>query len=257
MKSEAAKWPELHKVYEDLLCKRVGLARPLRQHGKLLDSLNTLANALCPSIKNKDAVYRQPGHNENKPRLIELHWQPLAYGPESRNRVRINPAHIPLLWNAILLQGVFGEPKFVVKFLSPTTRREPLVDWARDLFLERQSLAGLGLLRHELMVFLDRLPNADLHREYLPNPFADALPQMGIGGLNSNLLKALATQTAALSMGDSMMALYLSGDLEQAYQKARALETHNILLLKYRGLIVREYEEASAFDELLDSLRKN
>ncbi|MFZ5958843.1 hypothetical protein ACOXVJ_15165 [Pseudomonas knackmussii] len=255
MKSEAAVWPELPKVFENLLCERAGLARPLRQHGKLLDSLNTLVNALSPSIKKKDEVYRQP--DRSKFRVIELDWQPLAFGTDSRNRVRINPAHIPLLWNAILLQGVFGEPKFVVEFLSPTTRREPLVNWAKDLFLERQSLAGLGLLRHELMVFLNRLPDADLYEEYLPNPFADALPQMGIGDLNGNLLKALATQTAALSLGDSMMALYLSGDLEEAFQRARNLETHNALLQKYRDLIVREYEEASAFDELLDSLRKN
>ncbi len=124
------------------------------------------------------------------------------------------------------------------------------------MFLDRQSLAGLGLLRQELIIFLDRLPVADLTHERLPNPFADTLPQMGFGHLRGNLLKSLAAQTASLSLGDSMMAQYLSGDLEQAYLIAREMQTQSELLLQYRSLIIREYEEAKGFDDLLDSLRK-
>lgn len=254
MRPDTRAWPELPRVYETLLCDRAGLARPLRQHGKLLDSLNTLVNALCPSTKARDEVYRRPLDKSRS--LIELDWQPLHHGKDSRNRVRLNPAHIPLLWNAILLQGVFGEPRLVVEFLGHQARREALADWARELLLERQTLAGLGLLRQALMAFLERLPEADLRHEYLPNPFADALPQMGLGDRGGNLLKALAAQTAALSLGDGMLACYLGGDLERAYRQACALETGNALLLKYRDLIVREYQEANAFDELLDSLRQ-
>jgi len=254
VKSDSRTWPELAQVYDDLLCKKIGLAKPLSQHGKLLDALKTLVNALSPSTKKKDEVYRYP--SRTKPILIQLDWVPLGTGTDSRNRVLINPALITLLWNAILLQGVFGEPKLVAELLEPKAKRQPLVDWARQLFLERQSLAGLGLLRQELVVFLDRLPVADLREESLPNPFADTLPQMGLGHLHGNLLKALAAQTAALSLGDSMMAHYLSGDLEQAYEKACEVQTQSELLLQYRDLIIREYEEAKDFDDLLDSLRK-
>ncbi|WP_394234468.1 hypothetical protein [Pseudomonas anguilliseptica] len=254
MNADSHAWPELAHVYDDLLCKRVGLAKPLSQHGKLLDALKTLVNALSPSTKAKDEVYRYP--SRTKPILIQLDWVPLGHGTDSRNRVLINPAHITLLWNAILLQGVFGEPKLVIELLSPKAKRQPLVDWAKQLFLERQSLAGLGLLRQELVVFLDRLPTADLCQEPLPNPFADTLPQMGLGHLHGNLLKALAAQTAALSLGDSMMAHYLGGDLQQAYEKACEVQTQNELLLQYRELIIREYEEAKDFDNLLDSLRR-
>jgi hypothetical protein len=254
VKSDSRHWPELAQVYDDLVCKKIGLAKPLSQHGKLLDALKTLANALCPSKKEPDEVERTP--DREKTIIIQLDWTPLSYGPDSRNRVRINPKHITLLWNAILLQGVFGEPKLVVEFLKPGANRYPLVNWARQLFLERQSLAGLGLLRQELVVFLDRLPVADLYEEHLPNPFADTLPQMGLGHMHGNLLKALATQTAALSLGDSMMAHYLSGDLRQAYMQASKVQTQSELLLQYRDLIIREYEEAKDFDDLLDSLRK-
>lgn len=253
MKSDSRNWPELAQIYDDLLCSKIGLSRPLSQHGKLLDALKTLANALSPSRKDPAQVERTP---DREKAIIQLDWTPLNYGPDSRNRVRINPKHVTLLWNAILLQGVFGEPKLVVEFLKPKANRQPLVTWARQLFLERQSLAGLGLLRQELTVFLDRLPIADLSEEALPNPFADTLPQMGLGHLHGNLLKALAAQTAALSLGDSMMAHYLSEDLEQAYLHACQLQTENELLLKYRELVIHKYEDAKNFDDLLGSLRK-
>lgn len=254
MQAKVCNWPELAQVYDELLCKKIGLAKPLSQHGKLLDALKTLVNALSPSTKKKDEVYRYP--SRTKPILIQLDWIPLGIGTDSRNRVLINPAHITLLWNAILLQGMFGEPKLVADLLKPKANRQPLVDWAKQLFLERQSLAGLGLLRQELVVFLERLPVADLREEQLPNPFADTLPQMGLGHLHGNLLKSLAAQTAALSLGDSMMAHYLSGDLEQAYKQACELQSESDLLMRYRDLVIHEYEEAKDFYELLRSLRK-
>ncbi|WP_369989564.1 hypothetical protein [Pseudomonas xanthosomatis] len=239
---------------EELLCKRAGLARPLSQHGKLLDAVKTLVNALSPSLKAANQVYRYP--DRSKLILIELQWVPLGVGKESRNRVLINPDHVTLLWNAILLQGVFGEPKLVIEFIRPNAKRQGMIDWAKELFFERQSLAGLGLLRQELLHFFERLPVADLFQERLSNPFADTLPQMGIGHLQGNLLKSLAAQTAALSLGDSMMAHYFSGDLQSAHEKALQVEPKNAMLQQYRNLILREYEEASGFDNLLDSLRK-
>lgn len=248
-------WPEQSDVFEQILCIEFGLAKPLKQHGKLLDSVKTLANALCPTVKKgKGKVEWQ--RDRSKPMLVELDWQPPSSSSlGSRNRVRMNPAHITLFRNAILLQGVFGEPKVVVEFLTSNSKRQEYADWARQLFLERQSLAGLGLLRQEMLTFLELLPAADLQTTLLPNPFADALPQMGLGPHKGNLLKTLATQTAALSLGDGMMIHYLNNDLAEAHACAMALETENPLLLQYRALILREYEQAKEFDDLLDSFR--
>lgn len=53
-----------------------------------------------------------------------------------------------------------------------------------------------------------------------------------------------------------MMAAYLSGDLEKAYQQALPIETDNEVLAKYRKLIIRRYEDATSFDALLDTFRK-
>lgn len=255
MKTRTSLWPEQSDVFDQILCTEFGLVKPLSQHGKLLNSIKTLANALCPTLKKgKDDVYWK--RDTTKTMLVELDWEPpSSTSVGSRNRVRMNPAHITLFRNAILLQGVFGEPKVVVDFLTSQIKRQEYADWARQLFLGRQSLAGLGLLRQELLTFLELLPVADLHTTQLPNPFADALPQMGLGPQKGNLLKTLATQTAALSLGDGMMIHYLNNDLAKAHACAVALETDNTLLQQYRALILRKYEQAKEFDDLLDSFR--
>lgn len=253
MQTDRSLWPEQADVIERVLCIEFGLAKPLTQHGKLLDSIKTLANALCPTQKkDKDDVCWK--RDTTKPMLVELDWTPaVSTSKGSRNRVRMNPAHITLFRNAILLQSVFGEPKIVIEFLTSNRKRQEYADWARQLFLERQSLAGLGLLRQELLTFLELLPEADLHTTLLPNPFADALPQMGLGPHKGNLLKTLATQTAALSLGDGMMIHYLNNDLAEAHACAVKLETDNALLQQYRALILRKYEQAKEFYDLLDS----
>ncbi|MCW8158568.1 hypothetical protein D7243_20555 [Stutzerimonas stutzeri] len=251
MKSDENCWPELATVFENLLCPP--LSKPLSRHGSLRNSLNTLANALCPSEKDVQSGGRRT--RRDKARLISLHWRQCNYHEDSRSTVHIDPRDTTLLWNAILLQGVYGEPKAVIAMLTEEDKRLEYAEWASALFLDRQSVAGLGLLREELFAFLKRLPLADLRSERLPNPFADVLPQMGLGPQGSNLLKILATQTAALSLGDGMMKHYLNGNLEHAYEAACALVTENPLLLKYRHRIQIEYQAASEFDTLLDSLR--
>lgn len=158
--------------------------------------------------------------------------------------------------NAVLLQGVFPEPKVVIKLFNSTAERRSYAQWARELLLEPKSVAGLALVHIDLLEFLAVLDSdADLKTHELANPFPDALPQIGLANYGGNLLRALAAQTAALSAGDNMMLHYLSGELEQAFTCASALTTDNALLLQYRNLIIREYEQAKEFDDLLDFLR--
>lgn len=158
--------------------------------------------------------------------------------------------------NAVLLQGIFPEPKVVIKLFNSVDERRSHAQWARELLLERQSVAGLALVHNDLIDFLRVLESqADLKTHELANPYPDALPQIGLANYGGNLLRALATQTAALSVGDNMMLHYLNGELEQAVTCANSLITNNALLLQYRSLIIREYEQAKEFDDLLDFLR--
>lgn len=252
MGSNSKQWPEHTEILERLLCPP--LSRPLsqKQYGGLRTALNTLVEALArETVKGRGAL------KTTLPPLIAMDRR-RADGPgafDTREHWYINPADEALIWNAIVLQGLFGVPKIAVLLIRECSERQAYVDWARQLFLELQSVAGLGLLRQELIALLDQLLVADLRKERLPNPFADAWPQMGLGPHKGNLLKTLASQTAALSLGDSMMAHYLNGDMKQAYDKACGVATDNALLLKYRDLIITEYQDAKEFDELLDLLR--
>lgn len=247
MSFDSSHWPEHTAVLERLLCPPLSAPLSQKQYGALRTALNSLVEALAPDPNSKAG--------KNKTVLIRLNRKPIGWADDSRERWLLHPDDATLLWNAILLQGLFGTPKFAVALISKPSERPAYVEWARQLFLDRQSVAGLGLLRQELITFLDRITEADLAKEKLPNPFADALPQMGIGPHKGNLLKTLATQTAALSVCDSMMAHYLNGELEQAYRKACDVQTDNALLLMYRDLIINEYQEAKEFDDLLDFLR--
>ncbi len=239
-------------VLERLLCPPLSGPLSQKQYGALRVALNTLVEALATgTVKGRGAL------KATLPALIKMERHrtdgPGAFG--SREHWYLNPIDEVLIWNAIVLQGLFGTPKISIMLIRDPSERQAYVDWARQLFLDRQSVAGLGLLRQELILLLDRLVEANLSTEKLPNPFADAWPQMGLGPHQGNLLKTLASQTAALSVGDSMMAHYLNGELEQAYERANGVVTDNALMLKYRDLIISEYQDAKEFDDLLDFLR--
>lgn len=211
----------------------------LARHPVLRNAVNTLVKALSQA------------------KVLQLQEEEISYTTKGRKRWTLPRSELIGLSNAIVLHGIFGEPKTVLRlFEQPKTRREH-ADWARSLLLERQSVASLGLINQELLRLLDQLsPDVNLKQVRLPNPFDNnTLPQMGLGDYGGNLLRALACQTAALSLGDSMMAHYLNGELEQAHAAALALDTQNPLLLQYRQMILSAHEEAQAFDDLLDAWR--
>lgn len=64
-----------------------------------------------------------------------------------------------------------------------------------------------------------------------------------------------AVQAAVLSQGDSMMAYYLNGDLEKAYQAALQIKSDAPALEQYRDLIIRDYRDSKAVKALLDDWR--
>ncbi|WP_313506194.1 hypothetical protein [Stutzerimonas kunmingensis] len=210
----------------------------LAKHPPLRNSVNTLARAL-----------------DNAKLIVLVDGSRGATSSEYR-KLSVTSADAICLVNAVLLQGIFSEPKVIIKLITDPAERRQHATIAKSLLLDRQSVAGLGLVRPELALFLDLLcSDADLRLKRLPNPFADALPQMGLGPKSGSLLKTLAIQTAVLSLADSMMAYYLDGEIEKAWGAALRVETDNPLLLKYRALILRQHQEAVAFDALLDDWR--
>lgn len=215
------------------------LGIPLAKHPSLRNAINTLAKAL-----------------ENA-KLITFQRQSYEFSSSDKKRLTLAVGERTLLLNAVLLQGVFAEPKIVIRLFNDRAMRSSYATWAKTLLIDQQSKAGQGFLPSELTRFLDLLEGGcDLKTEPLPNPFAETLPQMGIGPANcTSLLHLVAVQAAVLSRGDSMMAHYLNGDLEQAYQAALQIETDVPALAQYRELIMRDYRDSKAVRALLDDWR--
>lgn len=210
----------------------------LSEHAPLRNAVNTLLSAMA------------------KAGLVKPIESKIPFSASDRKRLSIPPKDVTTLLNAVLLQGVFAEPKVVIRLFTCMEDRLQHAVWARELLFDRQSVGALGLIRPSLLQFLDMLATAtvDLRTESLPSPFVDnVLPQMGLGpAAGSSLLKTLAAQTACLSPGDGMMAMYLEGNLEKAHEAALALETPNPVLNSYRNKILTEYRDAKEFNDLLD-----
>lgn len=205
---------------------------------KLRNSINTLVGAL------------------KKKKILADANAPIEFTASERERWFLKRKDLVAFHNAVILHGIYSEPKVVIKIFKNEDERKELAKWARDILINRQSVASVGLIRHQLTQFLDELDSqSDLHQSHLTNPFDNALPQLGFGP-HGNLLKVLAAQTAVLSLGDSMMVHFLEGDLEGAAKAARELSTTEPLLKCYKTMILSEFQEAAEFDELLDDWRK-
>ena len=215
------------------------LGIPLAKHPTLRNAINTLVKVLA------------------KADLITLQQERFEYSASEKKRLSLNAVDRTCLVNAVLLQGVFAEPKIVIKLFTDAAIRASHAAWARTLLIDQQSQAGQGFLPSQMTRFLDMLAgDCDLKREPLPNPFADTLPQMGIGPAHcTSLLHLAAVQAAVLSQGDSMMAYYLNGDLEKAYQAALQVKGDAPALEQYRDLIIRDYRDSKAVKALLDDWR--
>ena len=215
------------------------LGIPLAKHPTLRNAINTLVKVLA------------------KADLITLHQERFEYSASEKKRLSLNAVDRSCLVNAVLLQGVFAEPKIVIKLFTDSAIRASHAAWARTLLIDQQSQAGQGFLPSQMTRFLDMLAgDCDLKREPLPNPFADTLPQMGIGPAHcTSLMHLAAVQAAVLSQGDSMMAYYLNGDLEKAYQAALQVNGDAPALEQYRDLIIRDYRDSKAVKALLDDWR--
>lgn len=229
----AERWMTLQQAVGD------PLGIPLAKHPTLRNAVNTLVKVLA------------------KAELITLQQERFEYSSSEKKRLSLNAADRTCLVNAVLLQGVFAEPKVVLKLFTDAAIRANHAAWARTLLIDQQSQAGQGFIPSQLTGFLDMLAgDCDLKSEPLPNPFADTLPQMGIGPAHcTSLLHLAAVQAAALSQGYIMMAYYLNGDIEKAYQTALEVKGDTPALEQYRDLIIRDYRDSKAVKALLEDWR--
>jgi len=226
----------------------------------LTSSSFTLAQAIKSLFKielSKQLQIKTLVHSLQKSNVIKSTKVQPTGGFGSRGKIYIQRDQFDLIYNAVILQGLFSETKKITKILNDSKEclfRQQMADFASVILVERQSIVGITLLPPEVDQFLKILgSDVDLSCNRLPNPFK-ILPQL-ILNESTNTIQAFIAQNTVLSDGDSMMLYYLDGDLEMAWKAAQQLETNDLRLNQYKSLIVKEYSEAQEFEELLDLIK--
>lgn len=160
-----------------------------------------------------------------------------------------------VLFNALLLNAVFHDPKDVKKIFEDTSYRQDCANVVSAILGKRNSLMGITLNRPSAIAFSEALAgDIDIYTNKLPNPFA-VLPQLALGK-NHNLLHALLFQSAALEPADNVLLAYIEGDLTKAARLAALMDSENEAINQLKLHLERKLSEAIEFDELLDQFKK-
>ena len=197
-----------------------------------------------PLIKNKATSLVRNG-------LIKVKTEQIV----QRKATYLEDDQLPVLFNALLLNSVFHDPKDVKRIFEDKSYREECARAVRVMFGERNSLMGIALINCLALKFADSLAgDFDLYRDKLPNPFA-VLPQLALGK-NQSLLHALLAQSATLEPSDNILLAYLQGDLDRAVEMSSLITTDNEAVNQLKLHVERSRREALEFDALLDQFRK-
>jgi len=167
-----------------------------------------------------------------------------------RKSVYLAPGQDIVLFNALLLNAVFPDPKYVKDIFEKPETRADATRTLKSLLMERTTVTGIALSSDQTGAMISALEGElDLYTEKLPNPF-ETLPQVVLGQ-NTNLLNALLAQASVLDPLDSVLAAYVSGDFDRACELADQLSDQSAVgpLL---ALIRKQQVEFKRFKALLD-----
>ncbi len=189
-----------------------------------------------------------------KSNVIKHTKEKLGGGIGSRSRILINIDQKNLMFNIVILQGIFSNTKDITKILDDKTYRKKMAEFAKLILIDKQSVVGVALLKLETLRFIKAFSSdLDLTQHRLPNPF-EQLPQLALEG-GISVMQALLAQSVSLASGDTMMAHYFNDDIEKAWLIAKSIQVEDAQLQSYISLIERKYQEAKEFDKLLDFLQ--
>lgn len=158
---------------------------------------------------------------------------------------------LDILYNALLLNAFYPDPKHVQKIFNDKGYRAECVETIKSLFGKQNHLAGQALVSSNVKALIELLDNdVDLNTVRLPNPFKQ-LPQVALGK-NTGLLNSLLLQASALEPMDSMLAAITNGNWEQADNLSESLSDDVPGALELKNMIGNKLKEAREFDDLLD-----
>lgn len=183
-------------------------------------------------------------------KLIKIETEPKV----QRQSKYLATGQMTVLFNALLLNAVFHDPKDVKRIFEDKAYRQECAEAVRAMFGKSNSLMGIALSNGLAVKFTDALAgDFDLYQEKLPNPFA-VLPQLALGK-NQSLLHALLAQSAVMDPADNLLLAYLQGDLDKADQIASLIVTDNHAVNHLKRHIEKARREAVEFEDVLTHFR--
>ena len=220
-----------------------GIKRSLADTVRILFGIDP---AECTVLKDRANSFAR-----NK--LVKIVEEHVEFG--HRNKKYVAVGHEVVLFNALLLNAVFHDPKDVKHIFTDQAFRAKASETLKAVLLSKNNVSGIALSSPDCIKLVEALEGKwDLYSHKLPNPFS-VLPQAALGK-NTSLLQALLAQSAALDPMDSVLASYLRGDIEQAYRQISNITEKQTLALPLINKIQQAYKEAIDFDDLLDQMRQ-
>lgn len=179
-----------------------------------------------------------------------------------RGKKRLNSKGINCLFNALILDAFFNDPKIVKAIFNNQQTRTTKGLLCEEVLLSAQSVVTKSQLTIEAQQFLDQLRDTsfDLQEQRLVCPFSSQrLPQVDMAIQNTGLLyHMLRSQRLSLSWKDNILLSWLEQDLsttaELVEQADPSLFEGDSMLKAIVDKVRAEYIEAKKFQSLLNSL---
>lgn len=196
---------------------------------------------LSPQLKNKAMSLERNG-------LIKVEKESKV----QRKTLYLAPGQLTVLYNALLLNAVFPDPKQIKAIFTQPLQRQHCAGIVQSMFEGSNSLMGIALSSSAAREFTLALAgDFDLYHNRLPNPFS-VLPQLALGD-NLSLMHALLAQSAAMSPADNLLLAYLQGDLDKAMTLLSSMDNDAVEPLRLH--IEKAHRQAVEFDDLLEQFR--
>lgn len=158
---------------------------------------------------------------------------------------------LDVLFNALLLNAFYPDPKHVVKIFKDVKFRYDCAQTIRALFGRQSNVAGQALISGKVNELISVLESdADLFKNKLPNPF-QKLPQLAFGK-NTGLLNCLLLQASALEPVDNVLNAIAKGDWNKARELSINLSKESPGAIELANMIDKKFKDAQEFNDLLD-----
>lgn len=210
-------------------------------------------------LRSKANTYLRNGVIPQKSVIVE------GFSDESmgkRGKKLLNSNAVTCLFNALVLDAFFNDPKLVKAIFESKVTRAVNVALCEEVLLKAQSVMSITHLSEVAQQFLNQLrdDSFDFQLARLVCPFASQrLPQMDMALQNSGLLyQLLRSQRLSLSIKEEIILSWLEQDLSTAVRLSEQVDlvlVENDTMLKDIILRARkEYQEGQSFNALLNSL---